>query len=328
MKVFVTGADGMLGTCVCKELLKRDIQVVALVQSIEKSTTISTFPIERIEGDILNVESLRRAMNGADFVIHIAASTSVWPRKNPILYKVNLDGTKNVAQVAKELGIKRFIHIGSASSFGNGTRLSPADERTEIKPEDSTLDYVWSKHAAQSWLLEQYRESAFPVLIINPTFMIGPYDSAPSSGKILLSFLNGQLPAYTAGGKNFVNTEDVAVAVVNALSMGNVGECYIVGNENLTFKEFLNRAATLTSNTQSLYYAPSWLTLLLGCIQSFLARVTNRPPKLSYSMAKSAIQRQYFTSEKAVQELNLPQNPIEIGMQNCMIWFMHNGMLK
>lgn len=328
MKVLVTGADGMLGTCVCKELLKREIEVVALVQSLDKKTALCSFPLQRIEGDILNIQSIRNAMQGVDYVIHIAASTSVWPRKNPRLFDVNVQGTKNVAIVAKEWGIKRFIHIGSASSFGNGSRENPANEQSSIKKSDSILDYVWSKHAAQEWLLNQFKEAHFPVIIINPTFMIGPFDALPSSGKILLSYFNRQLPAFTSGGKNFVNTEDVATAVVNALTMGKEGECYITGGENLSFKEFLMKAATLTNRQFTIMYAPKPVILFIGFMQSFIARITGRAPQLSFSMAKSSLKRQYFSSEKAVRELNFPQYPIEFGISSSLLWFKENGKLK
>ena len=328
MKVFVTGADGMLGTCVCIELLKRNVDVTAMVLNPKRESTISRLPIKIVEGNVLNLKSIKAGMQGADFVIHIAASTLVWPRKNKNVVDVNLIGTMNVANVAQEYGVKRMVHIGSASSFANGSCDKKGNEDQLVEITNGTLDYISSKLNAQKWLNEQHKNYGFPVIILCPTFMIGPYDSLPSSGKILQSFFNNQLPAYSKGGKNFVNTEDVAIAVVNALNMGKLGESYILGNENLSFEAFLKLAAKTTGKRFKLFQAPSILTLSIGFYQSVIARITQNAPLLSFSMAQNAIIQQNYSANKAVRELQLPQRPLELGINNCYKWFKENGKIK
>jgi dihydroflavonol-4-reductase len=326
--IFVTGADGMLGTCVCIELLKRNYTIKALVLSKKDESEINNYPIEQIEGNILDEDLLIKSMDGADFVIHIAAVTDVWPRKNRNLFEVNLKGTQNVVSAAKKLKIKRMVHIGSASSFQNGNWNNEGNEKTLIKMRKGAMDYVLSKLDAQIWLQKEFRENGFPVIIVCPTFMIGPNDALPSSGKILHAFFNGKLPAYTSGGKNFVNTEDVAVGVSNALQMGRLGEAYIAGNENLSYQVFLQKAAQLSGKKFNLIKSPNFVTLLLGFYQSLTSRITKTPPKLSYTMAKSALVQQVYSSKKAVEELKLPQRPIEFGIQGCYNWFKHNGKIS
>jgi dihydroflavonol-4-reductase len=328
MKVFVTGADGMLGTCVCIELIKQQYEVVAFVLASNENAPISKLSITQKIGNVLDQSSIEHAMEGADCVIHIAASTVVWPRKNEKVMAVNLLGTQNVTNAAKKLGIKRMVHIGSASSFTNGNFGDPGNEESLIEPQSDTLDYVTSKLLAQQWLVEESKKSGFPVVIVCPTFMIGPFDTLPSSGRILQTYFNGKLPAYTAGGKNFVNTEDVAVAVVNALVMGEIGQCYIAGNVNLSFEEFLKKAAKSVDKPFRLKKAPAWLTLSVGFVQSAIARVTNRAPLLSYSMAKSGVVQQVYSADKAVKVLKMPQQPIEVGIQKCYNWFKENGKVS
>lgn len=326
--VFVTGADGMLGTCVCIELLKRNYSIKALVLSKKSDSEINNYPIEQVEGNILDEEKLIHAMAGTDFVIHVAAATNVWPRKNKNVVKINFKGTQNLVSAAKKAKIKRFVHIGSASSFQNGRWNKAGDENTIIKNRKGLLDYVISKLDTQIWLQNEFRENRFPVIIVCPTFMIGPYDSLPSSGKILLSFFNGQLPAFTSGGKNFVNTEDVASAVVNALKMGRLGESYIAGNENLTYRDFLQKAAEISGRKFDIIKSPNLITLIIGFSQSVISRITKKAPKLSYTMARNSLIQQVYSSKKAVDELKMPQQPIEVGIDGCYKWFKQNGKIK
>jgi dihydroflavonol-4-reductase len=326
--VFVTGADGMLGTCICIELLKRNYAIKALVLSVKNDSEISKYPIEQIEGNILDEARLTQAMAGSDFIIHVAAATNVWPRKNKYVVEINFQGTQKIVSAAKKNRIKRMIHIGSASSFQNGNWNYPGDEKTLINNRKGIMDYVLSKLDAQIWLQNEHKNNGFPVIIICPTFMIGPYDSLPSSGKILTTFFDGKLPAYTAGGKNFVNTEDVATAVVNALKMGRLGESYISGNENLTYKVFLQKAAKISRRKFEIIKSPNFITILIGFSQSVFSRITKKEPKLSYTMAKNALIQQVYSSKKAVTELNMPQRPIEDGIERCYNWFKSNGKIK
>ncbi|MDP3556222.1 MAG: NAD-dependent epimerase/dehydratase family protein [Bacteroidota bacterium] len=326
-KVFVTGADGMLGSNICRELIKQGFLVKAFCLPNKTITTLNGLSIEIAHGDVLSKPMLFNEMKGCDFVIHVAALTNIWPRRNYKVNEVNLTGTKNVMEAAEELKITRMVHIGSASSFEHGSNKNPGNELLEFNGWKYGMDYLESKYLAQKLLLEKHASTGFPVIIINPTFMIGAFDSGPSSGQMIISLFKETIPGYTSGGKNFVCSTDVACAVVNALYKGKIGECYIAGNENLKFKEFFTKAATVMGKKFKLKQIPQPLVLLVGAINSFISRITFRTPSISYGMAKFASINQCFSSLKAVNELNMPQTPIEDGIKDCFEWFKTNGYL-
>jgi len=327
-KVFVTGADGMLGSSICRELIKQGYMVKAMVLPNRKLTMLSGLSIKTVKGNILDKSVLEREMKDCGCVIHAAALTNVWPRRSDMVMKVNYEGTKNVMEVSQNLCMKRMVYIGSASSFNHGPKDNPGDETTLFDGWKFGMDYIESKYLAQKMLLKKYSNEKFPIVIINPTYMIGPYDSGPSSGKMLIELLSGRMPGYSNGGKNFVCSTDVAKATVNALQFGRLGECYIIGNENLEYGEFFKKACAVWGQKFKLLKVPGFLIICIGLIYSIVARITRKPPKLSYSMARLAGVGQYYSSVKAQQELNIPQTPIEKGIEQCVSWFKLKGYLK
>ena len=327
-KVFVSGADGMLGSSICRELIKQGYLVKGMILPNKKLNVLAGINIEIVEGNILDRDFLQREMDDCDFVIHAAALTTVWPRVSEIVMSVNLEGTKNVMEIAEQLEMKRMVHIGTANSFGHGTKEKPGNENSSYVFGKYGLDYIKSKYLAQEMLLEKHLKDKFPIIIVNPTYMIGPFDSGPSSGKMIIELLMDRIPGYTSGGKNFVCSTDVATATVNALKLGKLGQCYIVGNENLTFKEFFKKVCDLRNKKFKLIKVPGFLVLCIGFFNSVLARLTKKAPQLSYTMTRMGIVSQYYSNKKAVQELKLPQTPIEKGVEQCIDWFESNGYIK
>jgi len=327
-RVFVTGADGMLGSSIVRELLSQGYLVKAMILPNRKLNVLSGLEVEIIEGNILDKDLLEQAMTGCDYVINVAALTTVWPRKSDLVMRVNLEGAKNVVEVAEKLQLKRMVQIGTANSFGHGTRETPGNESTPYSFGVYDLDYIKSKYQAQQMLLEKHAQDGFPVIIVNPTYMIGPFDSGPSSGKMILEVLKGNVPGYSVGGKNFVCSVDVATAAVNALKMGRLGECYIAGNENLDYKEFFQKVCQQGNIKFKLIKVPGFLVLVLGFFNSLIARLTGKAPNLSYTMARMASVSQYYSPQKAQKELNMPQTPIETGIGQCVDWFKENGYLE
>lgn len=327
-RVFVTGANGMLGSHICRLLVERRYMVRAICLKGVSTDTINTLPIEVLMGDILDNSFLMDAMKDCEYVIHVAAMTNVWPRRLPFLREVNIEGTKKVVAVAEQYGIKRFVHVGSASSFDHGTKLQPGSEHSKYAGWKHGMDYLDSKYEAQEWLLEKYRKGKFPALIINPTFMVGAFDSGPSSGQLLINLYKGKLPGYTGGGKNFVCTRDVATAIVNGLSMGRLGECYIAGNENLSYKEFFIKASDVMRRKFKLNRLPMFLVLMVGAVASVQARLSGKKPKISYGIAKFSGLNQYFSPQKARNELQMPQTPIETGITEALSWFKEHRYIQ
>ncbi len=327
-KILVTGADGMLGSNICRELLKQGYQVRAICLPNTRSTTLDDLAIEKKYGDILDKNFILQEMQGCNSVIHIAAITTVWPRRLKLINDVNVQGTLNIADAVEALQLERMVHIGTANSFGHGTKENPGNEHSPFNSATYGMDYIDSKLAAQKILLERHATNGFPILIINPTFMIGPYDTGPSSGQMIIGLYKGDIPAYARGGKNFVFATDVATAAVNALTLGREGECYIAGNQNLSFKEFFQKACLVLNKPFRMRGVPHLLILALGGFNSLLARIKGKAPKISFTMARMSGIGQYTTSAKAQKELNMPQTPIEEGIRQCLEWFKTNGYIK
>ncbi len=327
-KIFVTGADGMLGSSICRELVRQGYSVKGMILPNRNLNVLSNLNIEIVEGNILDKDILQKEMNTCDFVIHAAASTTVWPRRSKMVMSVNFEGTKNIVEVAEKINVKRMVHIGTANSFGHGPKEKPGDETTSFAFGKYGLDYIDSKYISQKMLLEKYSKDGFPIIIINPTYMIGSFDSGPSSGKMIIELLKDRMPGYSVGGKNFIAATDVAVAAVNALKIGRLGECYIAGNENLEYKEFFKKVCAVRNKKFNLIKVPGFLLLCIGLFNSVVARLIHKAPRLSYSMSRMAKVGQYYSSKKAQKELNLPQTPIEKGIEMCIDWFELNGYLK
>jgi dihydroflavonol-4-reductase len=325
--VFITGANGMLGASVTREALSQGYQVKAQILPGSSTKVLDGLNIEIVEGNILDTEFLDREMASCQYVINIAALTTIWPRRLESLFAVNLKGVQNIAAMAQKYGHRRMVQIGTANSFNHGSKAQPGDENQPYTGDQFKMDYMDSKYEAQCHLLKLHQEANFPIVIVNPTFMIGPFDSGPTSGRMLLELYKNKLPGYASGGKNFVYSKDVAVATVNALKMGREGQCYIVGNENLYFGEMFKRAAKVFGQPFKVKQFPGFAINLVGAINSIIARLRGKAPQLSYSMAKMASVKQFYSPNKARTELLLPSTPIEVAIADCISWYKENGYL-
>ena len=316
----------MLGTNVVLELLSRNHDLVCLVHPLSKSKTLDGLPVKIVHGDILNVPSFESYLSDCEYVVHIAASTSVWPRRNEMVSRVNIEGTRNLMTASQRAGIKRFIHVGSANSFDPGTKDNLGTEANSYTGWKYKNDYLDSKYKTQVMLLDEFKKSAFPVVIVAPTFMLGEYDSGPSSGRLLLSMVEGKVPGYSKGVKNYVHAKDVAVALANAITMGKLGQVYIAGNENLDYQTFFNKVKKISGVEKKLIHFPFPLVLIGGFFSSVIARITKKQPGLSFGMVQLMGIEQYYSSEKAVKDLKMPQTPADQAIEDCLKWFRANNI--
>ncbi len=325
-KVLVTGADGVLGSNLVRELLDRQYDVSVFLFPGSKSQTLDGLKIKRYYGNILNTKDLDQAFFDQHVVIHAAANTSVFPARSAKVREVNIEGTRNIIMAVKKHGIDRLIYVGSANAF---SKLSgeAANECGDYEAHVYGLDYMDSKKEAQDIVLWEARKNELPALVVNPTFMLGAYDSGPSSGKMLLALKNGKLPGYTCGGKNYIHVKDAANAIANAIEKGRIGECYILGNENLTYQEaFAKMAAVMGAKTPSRQLS-SFLVLIYGKFNSLLAAVIPYKPSVTAELARISCDTHYYNSEKARKELDLESTPLEVAIQDCYDWFQQNEYL-
>ena len=328
MKVLVTGPDGVLGSNIVRELLSQNYQVVAMAEDGKASPTIDSLPITKVGGNLLNTDDIDRAVRGVDYVIHCAAITSMFPARSEVINKVNIGGTQSVIDACITHKVKRLIYIGTANSFASGTKENPGTEQNGYDGAKYGLDYMDSKYEAQLLVQQAVKERGLDAVVINPTFMIGPYDSKPSSGQMILSVFNGKVPGYGDGGKNFVAVKDVALAATRALTRGEKGNCYIVGNENLTYKEAFDKISqTLNCKKISRRLSP-WAMNLFGNINSRLATILGYTPGVTKQLARLASEGHYYSADKAQKELDLTLTPINSAIAECFEWFKVNGYVK
>jgi len=328
MKILVTGADGLLGSNLVRELLGRGLTVRAFVQPGRQQKTLEGLTLEKFPGNLLYADEVTKAVEGCDAVIHCAASTSVWPIRSEIVNQVNIKGTQHIIEAVKKNRTKRLIYVGTANSFGFGSKEKPGVEDNPYKSAIYGLDYMDSKYKTQQIILKEVKEGSLPALIVNPTFMFGPYDSNPSSGAMIVALYRGKVPGYTSGGRNYVCVKDAAIAIANALTKGRLGECYILGNENLSYKEAFNKIASTIGVKPPALAIPVVFAKLYGRIGSFMGNLTGKAPSISYPLSRIACDEHYFSAAKAVKELELPQTPIETGIKECFDWLKENGYLK
>lgn len=325
MTIFISGADGFVGSNLVRELLSRQYDIVAFVKEGDDPKTIKNLPITIKYGNLLDPQSISTAMKGCDVAIHTAASTAIWPYRSEIQHKINVGGTKNMVAAAKEHKLKRFIHIGTANTFGFGSKDEPGRETLPYASGKYGMDYMDTKLEAQNYLLSEAKDNDFPVLILNPTFMLGPYPARIGSAKMVLSILQGKVGGYTKGGRNYIAVKDVCVAIANAITQGNTGECYILGNQNLNYKEIFGLIAKTVGAKSPKIAVPDFVVKTVGYLSTVAANLFNFEPMVSYAMAQMAVDEHYFTAEKAIKELGLPQTPMAEAIKESADWLKENG---
>lgn len=327
MKVLVTGANGFLASHVISELLARGYQVRGMDRGNPGKMDHNSAGYERVIGELARPEDLAKAVKGCDAVVHVAANTSQLARDEKVRYLVNVEATRMLIEAAKNHSIRRFVFVSTANTMGYGSEAQPGNEELPIGNAFRRSGYARSKKQAEDIVLEEVKQGHLDAVIVNPTFMIGPYDSKPSSGKILLMFHNRSHVFLTRGGKNFIHVRDAATGVCLALEKGRTGERYLLGNENLTYADFFKMASEAGGFAQKQVVIPCFLLIAAGAVADLL-RLAGVRTELSAVNAKILCIRNYYGCEKAVSELGLPQTPVKNAVQEALDWFSDNGYLN
>lgn len=301
--VFVTGANGLLGTNLVLELLRRNYAVKALVRDKKRFIDYTHPNLQLVIGDVRDRDTLEKNMQDCTLVVHTAADTSVKHLKLQDYDAVNMQGTKNILEICRSMHMEKLVYIGTANTFGYGTEKDPGNEdRPPAAPFTRCL-YALSKIQVQE-MVDAAARNGINVVTISPSFMIGPYDFKPSSGRILRMALNRKIVFYPPGGKNFVHAADVARGVVNALQEGLPGEKYLMANENLSYCEFFRIIARLTGNKPLMIPLMKPALMALGGAGSVL-RFLGIPTSLSLNNMKILCIKNYYTNRKAVSRFNM-----------------------
>lgn len=325
MTVLLTGASGFLGGHLARVLLERGYDVRAFVRPGSDRRVLSGLPVEMLEGDLLDKTILNKAVRGCSYLIHAGADTQVNPARSERVRRTNIDGTQNVLEAAAGANLARLVYIGTANVFGFGTKERPGDETRPYQGYQYGLDYMDSKWEATQFVLHTCQTWHLPVVLVHPTFMLGPNDPKPTSNAMVLAIRRRQLPGYPPGGKNYVHVRDVAVATVNALTQGRPGESYILGNENLNYRDAFTLIADVVGVPPPRWPIPAPVAHLAGWLSSWKSHLTGKTPLVNTAMTRVACDGHYFTAEKARHELSLPQTPIRTAIQEAYDWFRQNG---
>ena len=326
MKALVTGASGFIGAAVSRAVLEAGMEVRVLVRPTSNRQNLRGMNVETVSGDLQDPHSLRKALGGCHYLFHVAAHYALWDPNPSVFYRVNVDGTKNLLQVAADVGIQRIVYTSTIGAIGLPEGGGLGTEKTPLHASQLAGHYKRSKYLAEQEVLKMAK-SGLPVTIVNPTAPIGEGDVKPTpTGQIIVDYLLGRMWAYIETGMNLIDVEDVAVGHVRALEKGRIGERYILGHRNLTFREICHILAQLTGIKAPKWRLPWRAVLPLAYINKWMADyLTHQAPRIPLEGVRMAKYNMHFDCSKALRELSLPQTPVEVSLEKAVKWFRHHG---
>lgn len=329
-KVLITGATGLLGSNVARVLSSRGYSLKVLVRKSSNLKALEGVDAELCYGDVTDKDSILKALSGCRYAVHSAALVSMWAGHLKQMEEINIGGTKNFLEACKLYGeLEKIVHVSTVDAIGMRSKENPSDETVAWDYSQYKNGYALTKKKAQDIALD-WAKKGLPVVIVNPTYMFGEYDTKPSSGQMIIEVVRGRARFYTTGGNNFVDVLDVANGIANALDKGKIGELYILGNDsyNLTYKEIFELIADITKSPKPIAPIPKPIALFGGFVLDRISMLFNKPTSISYASAFMGYQPHYFTSKKAQKELDLPQSPVEQAVERAYKWFKQNGYLR
>jgi len=327
MNCFVTGASGFVGANLVHELAARGHRVKALIRPGADVRGLAGADYETVAGDLARRDLLEKEMRGCDWCFHAAASYHLWLRDYAPMYAANVEGTRHVIEAATGADCRRIVYTSTVGCIGlpreSGGKWTPTDEATPVSGAQMSNHYKRSKWQAEEVARELAARGA-PVVIVNPSAPIGPRDVKPTpTGRIILDFLNRNLPAYLDTGLNWVHVRDVAAGHLLAAEKGRIGERYILGNAgaNWTMRETLAVLEELSGVPAPRFRVPYAVALLAAHVNEALSAVTGREPKAPLAGVRMARYKMYFNPAKAIRELGLPQTPPRQAFADAIEWF-------
>ena len=326
MRTFVTGGTGFIGGAVVRRLLEAGHEVRALVRPGADTRQLDGLPVERVEGDLRNRDSLRRGMAGCGWVFHVAALYSYWGRPWDDFNQANVEGTRQALEVARLEGVERIVYTSSVAVLGIPKDGSPATEDTPSTLADRIGPYQRSKFLAEE-VARDFVRQGLPVVIVNPSSPVGIGDLKPTpTGQIIVDFLKGRIFGYVDTGLNIIDVDDVAAGHLLAAERGQVGQRYILGAENLTLKQILDLLAEVSGRPQVRLRIPHWVAQGWAYVDVTMARLNpHHTPAATPDKVRLARRHEFFDPGKAVRELGLPQTPARVALRKAVEWYRAQG---
>jgi len=326
MKVFLTGATGFVGSHVARELAARGAQLRLLLRKTSRIDNLEGIAAETVIGDLREPEGLRSAVAGCDAVMHVAADYRLWVRDPEAMYAANVGGTRDLLRIAREQGIGRFVYTSSVATMGFRKDGTIVDEATPVGLSDMIGPYKRSKYLAEQEAI-QAAKAGQPVVILNPTTPIGPNDLKPTpTGGIVVDFLNRKFPAYVDTGLNLVDVAEVARTHAAALTVGRLGERYILGGENLTLKQILDKLSAITGLPSPTMKVPHAVAMAFAFFdENIRGRLLAKEPRATVEAVRMGKKMMFASSAKAVRELGLREIPVYPALRAAVEWFRAHG---
>ena len=326
MKVFITGATGFVGSHVAQAYAAEGAELRLLTRRTSNLAGLEGIAAEQVVGDLRQPEGLRTAMTGCEALVHAAADYRLWVREPSEMYAANVTGTRELLRLAREVGVKRVVYTSSVATMGFKRDGTVVDEATPVSVGEMIGHYKRSKYLAEEQAVAAVRGGQH-VIILNPTTPVGPGDRKPTpTGRILVDFLNGNFPAYVHTGLNLVDVEEVARMHVAALERGRPGERYILGGENLTLKQILDRLAAMTGLPSPRMKVPHAVAMAFAFLdENFTGKLRGREPRATVEAVKMGRKMMFASSAKAARELGLREVPVDAALRGAVEWFWDHG---
>jgi dihydroflavonol-4-reductase len=326
MKVFVTGATGFLGSHVARALADQGADLRVLVRRTSNLNNLQGLKAETATGDLRDAASLGNAMAGCDTVFHVAADYRLWVRDPGEMYKSNVDGTRALLEAARKSGVRRVVYTSSVATMGFNRNGHPAGEDSPVALADMIGHYKRSKFMAEQIALEAGR-SGMHVVTVNPTTPIGEQDVKPTpTGRIVVDFLKRKFPAYVETGLNLVDVKVCARGHIAAVEKGKSGERYILGGEDLTLKQILDKLGRISGLPSPRIKLPYFFALATGVVDEvFTGRLLRREPRVTIDAVRMGRKKMFASSDKAERELGWEIVPVDDALRRAVEWFRGNG---
>ncbi len=327
MKTLVTGATGFVGSHVARQLVSAGHTVRALVRPTSNMKVLDGVAVEFFEGDLRDAASLARAMQGVQHVYHVAADYRLWTKHPAEIYESNVEGTRRLIDAAHRAGVERIVYTSTVATIAVPRHGALPNEDTWATLQEMIGHYKRSKFLAEQVALDAAK-SGSPVIIVNPTAPVGPGDWKPTpTGRIILDFLKGKMPAYVDTGLNVAPVEDVAAGHLLAAEKGRIGERYILGGRNMTLKQILDALAAISGRSAPWIRLPHGVALMAGYADEMFSRVMGREPQIPVEGVKMSRHKMFVETDKAQRELGYQPTKVEAALERAVRWYEEHGYI-
>jgi len=326
MRVFLTGATGFVGGHVARAYAAQGADLRLLTRKTSNLAGLEGIAAETVLGDLRQAEGLRSGLSGCDALVHVAADYRLWVRDPDEMYAANVNGTRELLRLAREVGVPRVVYTSSVATMGFRGDGTIVDEATPVSLAEMIGHYKRSKYLAEEEAVTAARAGQY-VMILNPTTPIGPGDSKPTpTGGIIVDFLNKKFPAYVDTGLNLVDVNEVARMHVAALELGRPGERYILGGENLTLKQILDRLSTITGLPSPTMKVPHAVAMVFAFFdENITGKLRGKEPRATVEAVRMGRKMMFASSAKAVRELGFRELPVYPALRAAVEWFWAHG---